>query len=250
MTVGEHLEELRRRLIFALLGLAAGVVVSLVAGGWILQQLKIPYNRVMERLGEPAQLRVLHASAGFLTYMKVALVSGLILTSPWVFYQLWAFVAKGLYARERRAVLFVVPISAGLFVGGAMFFLYVVAVPVLTFFLGFNARLGLSNDLTLPNHISMMLSMMLVFGLAFELPLVVAVLGWLGLVTPKDLTMYRRHVIVGLFILAALMTSPSPVDQVLLALPMWLLYEFGILLVRCTVRRHPTDEQDGEFPAE
>jgi Tat protein translocase TatC len=231
MTLGEHLEELRKRLAYALIGLAAGLVVALVFGREIIVLLQYPYDAVMRELGSPQPLRVLAAQEGFLLYMKVCLIAGLILSSAWVFYQLWAFVSTGLYPRERRYVKVAVPFSAGLFVFGALFFLFVVAKPIMLFFIRFNDYIGLANELTLKNHINMMVNMMLVFGLGFQLPVVVALLGLMGLVTTRTLSKYRRYVIVGLFVFAALMTSPSPVDQILLAAPMWLLYELGVLLV-------------------
>ncbi len=231
MAIGEHLEELRRRVLYALGGLIVGMVVAFFFGGKILAVLEYPYRQVMTELGQDPSLWVFNASAGFMIYMKVSLIGGLILSAPWIFYQFWAFASAGLYWRERRYVLIAVPLSALLFVTGSMFFLLVAALPLLRFFLQFNQSLGIETRLTLNNHISMMTGMMLAFGLGFQLPLVVALLGAMGLVSPKTLSRYRRHVIVILLIFAALVTSPSPVDQVMLALPMWLLYELGILLV-------------------
>lgn len=231
MAIGEHLEELRQRLLYALGGLIVGMAMSLIFRGAILTVLEYPYRQVMTELGKDPSLWVFKASAGFLIYMKVSLIGGLLLSSPWIFYQFWAFASAGLYRRERRYVLIAVPFSAGLFVTGAMFFLLVAALPLLRFFVGFNQSLGIETRLTLHNHVSMMTGMMIAFGLGFQLPVVVALLGAMGLVTARTLSKYRRHVIVILLIFSALVTSPSPVDQVLLAVPMWLLYELGIILV-------------------
>jgi sec-independent protein translocase protein TatC len=247
MTVGEHLEELRRRLLWALAGLGAGAACALAGAKWMLQLLERPYLQVMQHLGRDDTLVVLDASAGFVMYLKVALVGGLILASPWVFWQLWRFVAAGLYPRERRWVLPAVPFCTGLFLAGAGFFLFVVAEPMLWFFVGFNDYLGVRTQLTLANHVTMMLRLMVVFGLAFQLPLALAILGRMGLVTARSLGTYRRHVIVGLFVFAALATSPSPVDQVLLALPMWGLYELGVLLVWLSQRRR--ESENGRAPS-
>lgn len=242
MTLGEHLEELRRRIIHALLGLAAGLAAALAAGNYLVEAVKYPYVRAMHALGRDAELIVLHAAEGFIIYVKVALVAGIVLSSPWIFYQLWMFVSAGLYDRERRFVLPAVATSAVLFLAGAAFFLLGLAVPVLTFFIGFSDWLGLRADITFSNHVSMMLSLMLVFGLAFQTPLVVLLLAKMGIVRREQLTKYRRHVIVAMFILAALATSPSPIDQVAMALPMWLLYELGIVLVRIFVKEDSTEE--------
>ncbi len=231
MPLSEHLDELRRRVLWALAGLAVCVAAAMCFGGEILSLLEQPYRAVMTSRGG-GQLLVLKAADGFLIYMRVSLIAGLILASPWVFYQFWAFVAAGLHQREKRYAILAVPCSAGLFVAGAAFFLFVAAVPLMRFFLAFNDSLGLATTLTLGNHIAMMTGMMLAFGLGFQMPLVVALLGAMGLVSPGSLGKYRRHVIVILLIFAALVTSPSPIDQIALALPMWLLYELGILLVK------------------
>jgi sec-independent protein translocase protein TatC len=237
MTVGEHLDELRRRLIYALIGLGVAMIATLGFGRWLIELFQWPYLEVMKQLGRPDRLRVLAAQGGFVIYFRVALMGGLVLAAPWVFYQFWRFVAEGLYPRERRWVMIAVPFSAGLFMAGAVFFLFVAAVPLLRFFYEFNDYLGVQTELTLPNHITMMTHLMLVFGVAFQLPVVLGVLGAGRVVTARQLGRYRRHVLVGLFIAAALMTSPSPVDQILLALPMWLLYELGVLVV-WLIQRH------------
>jgi sec-independent protein translocase protein TatC len=241
MTLGEHLEELRWRLIYSFLGLAVGMGVALAFGEVLLDQLQRPYLTVMAHRGQPAPLQVLSAGKGFTIYLKVGFLGGLILTSPWVFYQLWMFVAAGLYPHERRPILLAVPFSALLFVAGAGFYLYVVAEPLMRFFLEFNDRLGWDTRLTLANHITMMVNMMLAFGVGFQLPIAMAILGRMGLVSSKGLAKYRRHMIVALLIFAAFVTSPSPFDQVLLAVPMYILFELGVLMVRAQERKQRSE---------
>lgn len=236
MSLGEHLEELRSRLLWALGGLLAATVAAMLFGRELLALLRYPYDQAMAAMGRAPALRALAATDGILMYMKISLLAGLVLSSPWVFYHLWRFVAAGLYPRERRWILPAVPCSAGLFAAGALFYLFGVAPPMMRFFLGFNESLGLANDLTLPHYISMTVDGMLVFGLAFQLPLALTLLGAVGILSAAMLARYRKHVLLGLLVLAAVVTSPSPVDQILLAVPLWLLFETGVLLVRLRER--------------
>ena len=246
MSFGDHLEEFRHRLIYALIGLVIALVVCMVFGKWIFDFLKYPYVKVLTERGESTDLYVHKLTGGILTYFRVSLYTALLLAGPWMLYQFWQFIAVGLYPNERRYVHASVPFSAALFIGGALFFVFVVCEKMLWFLFGFNEWLGLKGQITLDFHIQFMTSMMLVFGIGFQTPLVVFVLGKVGLVSLKTLNHYRRHVILGMLIFAALVTSPSPIDQLLLAIPMWLLYELGIFLVWFFVERKKRLEDDDE----
>jgi sec-independent protein translocase protein TatC len=237
MSVGEHLEELRRRILYALLGLVAGMVVGLIFAPDIIGMLKEPYIRGMEKLGLKGDLVVLQATSGLTNYLKVAFYSGLVLGSPWIFYQLWMFVAAGLHDRERRYVRWAVPFCTLLFLGGAAFFLWVVSERILHYLLKLTVWLGMDPMITFENHISFMLRMMVVFGLAFQTPLVILVLVWTGLVDMKTLRRYRRHVIIAIMIFSAMFTPPDAFSMAALAVPMWLLYELGILLAYLLLRK-------------
>lgn len=237
MTLGEHLEDLRRRLIYAIIGLVVGMGISLFFGQQIIEVLKGPYVKVMEEFGLKPDLAVLDWTSSFTTYLKVSLICGLVVAAPWIFYQLWMFVSAGLYPRERRYVLFAVPFSAGLFVCGAAFFLFVMAPYVLRFLLGFTAWLGLTPVITLQSHIGFMTGMMLIFAVAFQTPLLVLLLVKIGAVPLKTFNKYRKHVIVAILIIAAIVTPPDPFSQIALALPLWLLYELGILLAIIFTRK-------------
>ena len=238
MTLGEHLEELRKRILWALVGLVVAMCVTVPCGKYILAALASPYVKVMTREGLEPTFAVLTLMGGFIVYFRVSLVAGLMLASPWVFYQLWKFVAAGLYPNERRYVHYAVPFSTGLFVIGAVFFLTVVSNPMFTFFIKFSMWLeSVKLVITFDKYVSFVTRMMLVFGIGFQTPLAVLLLAKMGLVSVKTLNHYRRHVILGMLILAAICTSPSPVDQILLALPMWLLYELGVLLAYLFVER-------------
>ena len=135
------------------------------------------------------------------------------------------------------APAYAVPSSAVLFVTGAIFFLLIVSRPMFSFLIGFYTWLEMEPRITFSNYVSFVTRMMVVFGLGFQTPLAVLLLAKMGLVTVKKLNKYRRHVVVGTLILAAVCTSPSPVDQILLAIPMWLLYELGVLLTWLLVEK-------------
>lgn len=246
MSLGDHLEELRGRLIKALLGLAIGAVIGLVFCGKIIAFVQGPYIAVM---GEDAVLQVLGPADGIISYIKIALISGLILTCPWVFYQIWMFVAAGLYSHEKRYVHIATPFSAVLFVIGALFFLMVVAPLTLGFLVRFNERvLGVKSNFTFTNYISFVTMLMLVFGVAFQTPVAIFFLNKTGLVSVNALCRSRKFVIIGIFVLAAMATPPDVVSQVTLAIPLYALFELGILLSWLSERKKKlkADEADSD----
>jgi sec-independent protein translocase protein TatC len=176
------------------------------------------------------ELIVIGPADAFIGYMKITLIAGLILSSPWVFYQLWMFVAAGLYENERRYVRIAVPFSTALFVIGALFFLIVVAPLSLRFFLGFGHYIGVSSTWTFQKYVSFVTILMLVFGLGFQTPIAIFVLNRTGLVSIAALKNSRKYVIIGMFAIAAIATPPDVVSQITLAIPLYALFELGILL--------------------
>jgi sec-independent protein translocase protein TatC len=234
MSLGDHLEELRMRILLALGGLAVGVVVSLFFGKWIIAFIQRPY---VEALGEDAHLQTLAPTQGFVSYVKIATISGLILTSPWVFYHLWMFVAAGLYRQERRYVRISVPFSAALFVAGALFFIFVVAELGLRFLVAVDKWLGLESNWTFPLYVSFITSLMLVFGIAFQTPLAIFLLTKTGLVSIEALKRSRKYVLLVIVIVSAMATPPDVYSQIALAIPLYLLYELGILLSYLAARK-------------
>ena len=245
MTLGEHLEELRKRIIRAVLGLLVTTVLGMCFARELLRMLERPYVLVMKGYGLQPLLQALDGWTGLGIWMKVAVYAGLVVASPWVFYQLWMFVSAGLRAREKRYVTQAVPWSAGLFITGAAFFLAVASRPLLYSLIGFNVWLGIETRITIENYVDFITNLMVIFGLAFQLPLVIYMLGLMGIVNSQRLRKYRRHVIVGIFVFAMMFTSPSGIDQVCLAIPMCLLYEAGLLMVYLRERKMKKKEQPG-----
>jgi sec-independent protein translocase protein TatC len=248
MTLVEHLEELRTRIIRAAIGLAVGMGVALAFGEYIFKFINEPIVKV---LGKDALITTSMMDP-FTRYMTICLYGGLIVSSPWVFYQLWMFISAGLYPNERRYVTRSVPFSAALFIAGALFFVKIVSIPLLQFLKYWNSEvMGLKMMPTLVNHVEFMTDMMVIFGLCFQMPLAILILAKVGLVSLKTLNHYRKHAIVGILVVGAILSpSPSPLDQMALAIPMYLLYELGVLLTYFLVERKRRREEAAEAAEE
>lgn len=228
MSIGDHLEELRMRLFFALGGMLLAVIICLIPFffNYIRTFIYYPHNKVMPEM----TLIVLAPADPFIVYMKIAMIAGLIISSPWIFYQLWMFVAAGLYPKERRYIHLAVPFSAILFVTGALFFLYIVAPISLRFFLKFGTFIDVTPSWTLQKYISFVTTLMLVFGIGFQTPIAIFFLNRTGLVSIQALRRSRKYVLLLIVIVAAIATPPDVVSQITLAIPLYLLFELGILL--------------------
>jgi len=242
MSLGDHLEELRLRLLLALGGLALAFIICLIFGKYIITFVKVPYATAMAKAanlttGEAAPLTTLAPAEVIISYMKICLISGLLLSSPWVFYQLWMFIAAGLYPHEKRYVHLAVPFSAALFVAGALFFLFIVAPLCLRFFIKAIDILGLGQNWTFQKYVSFIAHLMLVFGIAFQTPTAIFFLNRTGLVSLKALSRSRKYVLLVIVIVAAMATPPDVVSQIALAVPLYLLFELGIVLSYIANRR-------------
>jgi sec-independent protein translocase protein TatC len=192
-------------------------------------------RRAVKRIDDPITLNVQEA---FMTYLKVSLISGLILTSPWVFLQLWLFVAVGLYPHERKYVYRYLPMSIGLFLGGAIFCFYGVFPTVLDFLLGFNLRMGLTAQIRISEWINFAVLMPLLFGVSFQLPLVMLFLQKINVFQITDYREKRRLAILAIAFLAMLLTpTPDPFSMLLMMGPMIVLYELGIVMCVLTVEK-------------
>lgn len=202
------------------------------------------FRKELKRLDDPITLNVQEA---FMTYVKVSMISGLILASPWVIYQLWLFVAAGLYPHERKYVYTYLPISIILFLGGATFCFFFVFPPVLNFLLGFNVRMGITAQIRISEWINFAVLMPLLFGISFQLPLVMLFLQKINVFQVPDYREKRRLAILAIAFLAMLLTpTPDPFSMLLMMGPMVALYELGIIL--CEVTRDKS-EVDAAIPA-
>ncbi len=305
MTLAEHFGELRRSLLRAVVGVAVGMAICLLFGEQLMELLCWPVAAAQRAEDLPVRLRALAPAEAFVTYLKVCLLCGAILAAPYSLYQIWKFVAAGLYPHEQRVVRRAVPFSVGLFALGVAFFFIVVAPISLRFFLRFaresypqppraswlpwsadapeppaattapaplrvpvlqappaqpaegdvwiDAEQGslravvggrvrvfelrggepfLEPTLTLAHYMTFMALLALAFGVGFQVPIVVLVLAWTGLMTLERLRAVRKYVVMIILVIAAVLTPPDVWSQIALGVPMYLLYELGLWLAR------------------
>jgi sec-independent protein translocase protein TatC len=196
----------------------------------ILEDYQFRINNLEETMSEPVTLAVQEAFTTI--YLKVSFVAGLVMASPWVIYQIWLFVAAGLYPHERKYVYIYLPISIFLFLGGALFCFYAVFPFVLNFLLGFNKLLGVNPQIRLSEWISFAITLPVMFGISFQLPLIMLFLERISVFELKDYHEKRRMAILIISIISMLMTPADPMSMLLMMLPLILLYELGILMCK------------------
>jgi sec-independent protein translocase protein TatC len=219
-----HLIELRERLVRALLVFALACIPALYFSAELYDVLAMP---LIASLPQGSKMIATGVISPFLIPMKIALMAGFILSLPFTLYQGWAFVAPGLYAHEKRLVLPLVVSSTVLFLLGMLFCYFIVFGKVFAFIASFAPK-SISVAPDIEAYFNFVLGMFFAFGLAFEVPVVVVVLVITGLVSVEQLREWRGYVVVGIFIIAAVVTPPDVVSQVALAVPMCILYEVGI----------------------
>jgi len=230
MSIGEHLLELRYRLILSLTGIAAGLTISLFLGDYIINFISEPYRQAILSSGLKPLMQAIEPAESFLVYLKTSLLSGLILSSPFVFYQIWAFISAGLYPVEKRYVYLLTPLSALLFISGSLFFIMIIAPIVINFFINFNPGIDfIKSEFSFQSYISFIVSMTVIFGLSFQFPIIIIVLSFIGIISLEDLKKSRKFVILFLVIVAAAVTPPDVISQLALALPLYALYEISIV---------------------
>lgn len=227
----EHLGELRTRIVRSLVALLVGLGIALPFSERLTDFLARPVTKLGYKLVFTAP------AEAFWVQMKVALITGLFIASPAILYQVWAFIAPGLHAHERKYAAPFVIVGSLMFILGGAFALLVVTPYAIAFLLSY-ARDTLQPMITLENHVGFILKFTLAFGLVFELPLILTVLSRMGVVTPTMLARNRKYAILGAFIAAAILTpTPDAFNQALMAGPLILLYEVGIVCARLFGRK-------------
>jgi len=298
MSFGDHLEDLRKRVFYSIIGVVPIFAVAFGFGRPLLQLLIDPARDQLTKAGQGTQLLATGPFETFGAVIQIALIITVLLGSPWLLYQLWLFVSPGLYKHERKIVHLLIPFSGLLTVLSVTFVYYVILPVILAFFIGFGAKVsGEMNVATLPvpegvvfpmipvleadppnpeigmmwineslhqqrvcvgfenekpiirimnltsnigiaqqyrisEYIKTILNMGLAFGIAFQTPVVVVMLGWVGILNPKLMAKYRKHAIAVSAVLGAFMTPADPLSMLLLAGPLYLLYELGLFILR------------------
>lgn len=327
MGLGDHLEELRRRIILGLIGVGVGLVFMLFIAKKLVVIICQPLLYQLHAQGMTPSLEMPSVTSAFGVYIKVALLGALVLGLPWLLYQGWLFIAPGLYKHERKFVVFLLPGSAALAATGVLFMYYIMLPITMWFFVTFASSFGMADmtptfvqqrvdsalqaeddkktdaeagdaprdfkpepSLVLPvydqdpaapaegqvwintsdqaikyvldgkvlllmhtapksifdnsgyhvtEYISFVMWMAIAFAVSFQLPLVMLLLGWTGLMRVETMAAAWKYVLLGCFVMAMFLTPPDPISQVSMAVPMFLLYLFGLVLVKWTCKRKP-----------
>jgi len=300
MSFGDHLEELRRRLIWSIVGVIPIFVVAFTFGRSILDILIEPARQKLMAGGQSSAFLATQIFETFGAVVYVAVILTVLIGSPWILYQLWLFVSPGLYASERKFFYRLGPLSTVLTMASIAFLYWVILPVILAFFIGFGSRIGTPDFSTVPlpdgaslptvlvlegdpppesmsigshwintqisqhrfcvaigedgtpvikgkeltqgvgidqkykvsEYVRTLLNMGLAFGIGFQTPVVVLLLGWAGIVTRQTLARYRRHAVLVSAIAGAVLTPADPLSMVLLAIPLYVLFELGMLLLR------------------
>ena len=242
-----HLVELRDRII------RAGVSVIVVFIGlvyWAPDIFKLLARPLMQNLPKDGKMIVTDVTGSFFVPMKVTMLVAFVIALPFVLYQIWAFVAPGLYQHEKKLVAPLVGSSYTLFLCGMAFAYFVVFPTIFRVMAHYNAPLGAEMTTDIDNYLSFVLTMFIAFGVTFEVPIVVVLLARMGVVSIKKLKEIRPYVIVGAFVISAVVTPPDVFSQLILAIPLIVLYEAGIIAARIVVGKDGVKKQEEEAAAE
>jgi sec-independent protein translocase protein TatC len=244
-TLISHLVELRQRLVKATLGV---LVVFLCLAPFAQDVFELVAIPIKEALPDNSQLIVTGIAAPFLTPFKTTFFIALFIAMPIVLYQIWAFVAPGLYKREKRFAIPLLASSIVLFYAGVAFAYFVVFRLAFRFFIQVTPE-SVTNMPEITEYLSFVLTIFFAFGLAFEVPIATVILIWSGLATIETLSKGRAYIFLGAFVLGMLLTPPDMISQTLLALPMYLLYEGGLLMARILVIEPRKKHQEADESA-
>lgn len=239
MQLTDHLEELRRRLIIVLVALALATVASYAFAEKLFALLMRPLLQVM-----PAENGLIYTglTETFFTYLKISLLAGFFVSAPVLIYQTWRFAAPGLYAHEKKYVMPFVFFASLFFIGGALFGYFVVFPFGFKFFIDFTTD-SIRAMPTVREYFSFSVKLLFAFGVVFELPVVSAFLAMFGLVKAATLSSKRKYAVLGAFVIAAILTPPDVVSQLMMAGPIIILYEISIVVARIFGRKEAKEAE-------
>lgn len=263
MSFLDHLEELRWHIIRSLGAIAIAGIVLFIFHDWYFNQIILGPSRndfasygwfcqLSQQLGAGEALcmtlpefkiQAVNFAEQFITTIKLCFVGGFVVAFPYVFYEIWKFIAPGLYDSERKATRGIVFICSILFVLGVLFGFFIIAPFATNFLMSFTASESVANNPTLSSFVLYMVMFTLPAGLIFELPIVVYFLAKLGIVTPEGMRKYRRHSIIGILMLSAILTPPDVVTQFLIGIPLYVLYEISILVAARMAKKYQQELQ-------
>jgi sec-independent protein translocase protein TatC len=239
MSVWEHLEDLRKAVIWAVLGVIAGAIVCAIFGDWILDTVLLSPTRQTK---PPMVITNTKVYGQLSVYMQVVLWGGVILSFPNTLLQVWKFVAPGLKDKEKKYVFQITAFTILSFLAGMAFAYFIMLPMVLDFAVG-DILPGVKNLIEIQDYLSIFLEIVIISGLVFELPLIAYFLGRMGILTPPLLRHYRRHAIIALLAIAALLSpGGNPILQLVLFVPLWALFELSILATSLAARQRKLAE--------
>ncbi len=234
-----HLKELRDRIVVCVIAVAIAFFVTYYFKEQIFRFLMEPFIKVMPQKSSFIFIGVTEA---FITYFKMSVVAALFLAAPVLLYEIWMFVAPGLYDKEKKYVYPFIFFGSIFFIAGALFCYYFVMPTAFGFFVSYAADF-ITPMPDLKSYMSLCLRLLLIFGFIFELPLVSYYLSKAGIINARMLSSKRRYAILGVFIVSALLTPPDVMSQLLMAIPLWGLYELSIVIARVFGKKETLDEE-------
>jgi sec-independent protein translocase protein TatC len=240
MPLFDHLHELRAALVKSILTVLVLFVVAMVFSNQIINIIKAPLMDVL-----PAGQKTIYFTGPmdvFIASLKVAMLASVVFGAPVWSYQFWKFLEPALYPTEKRYVVPFAVVSIVLFFSGVLFCYYVMLPMTLNFAIGLGLEVG-TPMVTINDYISMVTLLLIVFGLAFETPVILVLLALLDLVDAQTLSKHRSVIIVGILIVSAVLTPPDPISQVAMALPMYVLYEISIVVIRIIGKRQVASQE-------
>lgn len=236
----DHLEELRWRIIKSIIGIVVGAIICGIFIDWIMNYfLLAPAAKTIP----PLVLINLKPYGQLVLYMEVILIGGIIVSIPNLFYQFWKFIEPGLLPSERKYIWWVVFFSSFCFLGGSAFAYFVMLPTALMFFAAFGTP-SITNNIAINEYFSFVISVVLSAGIVFELPVISYFLSKVGILTPRFMRKYRKHAVVIILIIAGILTpGPDVTSQLLLGIPLFLLYEISILISKFAQKKPNKDEE-------